>query len=207
MNIFNLKDTNEHISDKINLDDLYEKKRETDELKLQLYNRILNRIHERIKLTSRQRQQEQFCWYAIPEIMVGIPKYDSIECTSYLLDKLDANGFKVKYTHPNLIFISWNHHVPSYVRNEFKKKTGIVIDNKGNRVDGNNASNNGIMPKLENVVTEEEDLNQLMFNVKNKSVSTTQKKIFTSVDNYKPNGNFIYNTDLFDKLGDKLKKI
>jgi hypothetical protein len=205
MNIFNLKDIDEHISDKINLDDLYEKKRETDEVKLQLYNRILNRIHERIKLTSRQRQHEQFCWYAIPEIMVGIPKYNSIECTSYLLDKLDANGFKVKYTHPNLIFISWNHHVPSYVRNEFKKKTGIVIDNKGDRVD-NSIDNSITLSSNNNNNNKEEDMNQLMFNTRNKIVSTTQKKVFTSVDKYKPNGNFIYNTDLFATLGDKLKK-
>ena len=118
MNIFNLKDADEHVSDKINLDDLYDKKRESDEMKHQLYNRILNRIHERIKMTSRQKKDEQFCWYVIPEIMVGIPKYDCMECTGYILDKLHKNGFQVKYTHPNLVFISWKHHVPSYVRSE-----------------------------------------------------------------------------------------
>ena len=56
MNIFNLKDADEQLSDKINLDDLYEKKREADEMKHHLYNRILNRIHDRIKLTSRQKK-------------------------------------------------------------------------------------------------------------------------------------------------------
>ena len=87
MNIFNLKDADEQVSDKINLDDLYDSKRESDEMKHQLYNRILNRIHERIKITSRQKKHEQFCWYVIPEIMVGIPKYDCFECTNYILDK------------------------------------------------------------------------------------------------------------------------
>ncbi len=66
MNIFTLKDNNENVSDKINLDDLYETKRETDEMKLNLYNRILNRIHERIKITARQKKKEQFCWYVVP---------------------------------------------------------------------------------------------------------------------------------------------
>ena len=97
-----------------------------------MYNRILNRIHERIKITARQKKKEQFCWYVVPEIMVGVPKYDSHECTMYILQKLTDNGFQIKYTHPNLLFISWAHHVPSYVRSEFKKKTGIAIDNKGN---------------------------------------------------------------------------
>ena len=35
---------------KINLDDLYDKKKEKDLQKLQLFNRILNRIHEKIKM-------------------------------------------------------------------------------------------------------------------------------------------------------------
>lgn len=199
MNIFNLKDIDEQLSDKINLDDLYEKKRESDEMKHQLYNRILNRIHERIKITSRQKKQEQFCWYVIPEIMVGIPKYDLYECTSYILDKLTKNGFQVKYTHPNLVFISWQHHVPGYVRSEFKKKTGIAIDDRGNRVDDSKA--------IKNTAHEESsDVNNLMFNSSNTTSNpgTTEKKSYNSIDNYKPSG--IYKSDFFEKLNEKLKK-
>ena len=202
MNIFNLKDEDEQLSDKINLDDLYEKKRESDEMKHHLYNRILNRIHERIKLTSRQKKHEPFCWYIIPEIMVGIPKYDCYECTNYILDKLTANGFQVKYTHPNLVFISWKHHIPSYVRNEFKKKTGIIIDEKGNRIDDKKQITNG-------QTNEPEDLNTLMFNNKGSndhSNDSSAKKTYASIDSYKPSGNLVYNEDFFAKLGEKLKK-
>jgi len=202
MNIFNLKDADEQLSDKINLDELYEKKRESDEMKHQLYNRILNRIHERIKITSRQKKHEQFCWYVIPEIMVGIPKYDCFECTSYILDKLSVNGFQVKYTHPNLVFISWKHHVPSYVRSEFKKKTGISIDDRGNKVDETKQITNGQS-------NEAEDVNNLMFNNKGSSDqlnNNSTKKLYTSIDSYKPGGHMVYNADLFEKLGEKLKK-
>lgn len=202
MNIFNLKDADEQLSDKINLDELYEKKRESDEMKHQLYNRILNRIHERIKITSRQKKHEQFCWYVIPEIMVGIPKYDCFECTSYILDKLTVNGFQVKYTHPNLVFISWKHHVPSYVRSEFKKKTGISIDDRGNKVDETKQITNGQS-------NEAEDVNNLMFNNKGSSDqlnNNATKKLYTSIDSYKPGGHMVYNADLFEKLGEKLKK-
>ena len=34
---------------KINLDDLYDKKKEKDLQKLQIFNRILNRVHEKIR--------------------------------------------------------------------------------------------------------------------------------------------------------------
>ena len=201
MNIFNLKDADEHVSDKINLDDLYDKKRESDEMKHQLYNRILNRRHERIKMTSRQKKDEQFCWYVIPEIMVGIPRYDCFECTNYILDKLHKNGFQIKYTTPNLVFISWKHHVPSYVRSEFKKKTGIVIDDRGNRVEETK--------QIANNSSQETDVNNLMFNNKTVSDGTkldVNKKEYTSISSYKPSGNFVYNADMFEKLGDKLKK-
>ena len=40
---------------KINLDDLYEQKRVSDITKLNIYNKLLTRIHTRIKTTSRQK--------------------------------------------------------------------------------------------------------------------------------------------------------
>ena len=172
------------------MDELYETKRELDEMKHQLYNRILNRIHERIKLTSRQKAHECFCWYVIPEVMIGIPKYDSNECIEYILDKLHDNGFLVRYTHPNLVLISWQHHIPSYVRNEFKKKTGIPIDEKGNRLDTKKENTNTIIP----------------FNNKNTTTSDSTKKTdFTAIDSYKPSGKFIYNADMFNKLHNKME--
>ena len=51
---------------KINLDELYDKKKTYDLSKLSTYNKILNRIHDKIKITSRQKMNEQFCWYVIP---------------------------------------------------------------------------------------------------------------------------------------------
>ena len=51
MSIFTLSDEN-NLSDKINLDDLFETKREFDENKLSLYNKILNRIHNKIKIVD-----------------------------------------------------------------------------------------------------------------------------------------------------------
>ena len=199
MNIFTLSDDN-NISDKINLDDLYEKKRELDEGKLQIYNKILNRIHAKIKTTSRQQTNEQFCWYIIPEMMIGITKYNVAECTGYIIEKLKDNGFLIRYTHPNLVFISWKHWIPGYVRQEFKKKTGVAIDGYGNTVNGEDVNK---LAAIKNAPVEKEDPmgDNLMFNKGASVIVNKEKKDYKSTDNYKPLG--IYNSELFRKIKDK----
>ena len=124
--LFHVNSKNEEMETKINLDDLYERKQQRDLNTLDTYNKILNRIHTRIKTVSRNQIHEQFCWYIVPEVMIGIPKFDHAACTAYLIEKLRDNGFVVRYTHPNLLFISWQHWVPGYVRNEIKKKNRII---------------------------------------------------------------------------------
>ena len=119
--IFSLGDM-DNFTEQINLDDLYEKKREHDLSKLEIFNKLLNRIHTKIKMTSRQKIDEQFCWFVVPEMMLGVPKYNHSDCIAYLVDKLQHNGFAVKYTHPNLLLISWKHWIPGYVRTEIKKR-------------------------------------------------------------------------------------
>jgi hypothetical protein len=132
-NIFTLENVQD-FSEKISIDDLYEKKRQYDLNKLVLFNKILNRIHVKIKTISRQKMDEQFCWFVVPEMIIGVPRYDQGACIAYIIDKLKENGFNVRYIHPNTLFISWLHWVPSYVRTELKKKTGIVINEYGEKV-------------------------------------------------------------------------
>ena len=199
MNVFTLSD-DDNLNDKINLDDLFEKKREISENKLQLYNKILNRIHERIKQTSRiQQGKEQFCWYLIPEMMIGISRYNVGECTDYILRKLRENNFVVRYTHPNLVFISWAHWIPGYVRQEYKKQTGSAIDGYGNLVNSN--------PQIENKSsTEPENPDDILFTKHKAGLDTSDNsatKEYNSTKNYKPVG--IYNSDIMQKIQDKFK--
>ena len=201
--IFNL-DSLDNFTDKINLDELYEKKRKYDLSKLDIYNKLLSRVHNKIKVTSRQKTDEQFCWFLIPEVMIGVPKYDQGACIAYIMDKLSNNGFNVKYTHPNLIFICWNHWVPSYVRTEIKKKTGMNIDGYGKIVDseGNNKDNNNNKPFLTNLNNESDSL--LLKNNSSTYNEQNNKKIYKSIREYKPSGNLIYNEDLLDKTITKI---
>lgn len=187
-NIFTLENTSD-FSEKLNIDELYERKRQYDLNQLGLYNKLLNRIHVRIKTTARQKIDEQFCWFIVPEIMIGVPKYNQAACIAYLVDKLKENGFLVQYIHPNTLMISWKHFVPSYVRSEIKKKTGIIIDEHGNKV----VQDSEQQPMLlENTIFQ-----------KAKETSKISQKKFTPITSYKPTGNLVYANELLDTLENK----
>ena len=197
-NIFTLENV-EDFSEKLNIDELYEKKRQFDLNKLALFNKILNRIHVRIKTISQQRKDEQFCWFVVPEIIIGVPRYDQAACIAYLIDKLKDNGFNVRYIHPNTLFISWLHWVPTYVRTELKKKTGIVINEFGEKLE-EGQDNNSMK-----TITDITDPNDLMLN-RNQDLSQKvkqPKKEYTPINSYRPSGNLVYDNEMLNKIEDK----
>ena len=185
-NIFTLENFTD-FSEKINIDELYEKKRQTDLNKLELFKKILNRIHIRIKTTAKQNIHEKFCWFVVPEIIIGVPKYDQAGCIAYLMNTLDTNGFKVRYFHPNTILISWDHWVPSYVRNEIKKKTGIEVNEYGEKIEQETIDENDV------VLEEQVNIQQ----IKN-------SKKYTPINSYKPSGKLVYSEDLLNKIENKI---
>jgi hypothetical protein len=119
------------IKPQLNIDDLYETKKKNDLNKLEIYNKLLSKIHIKIKTASRQRNSDNFCSFVMPEMLIGYPNYNLSECLVFIVDSLETNGFLTRYIHPNLLFISWNHWIPKYVREEYKKQTGIAIDSAG----------------------------------------------------------------------------
>jgi len=184
-------------NEKLNLDELYERTRETSQTKIKTYQKILARIHTRIKAISRQRNNNKFCMFVIPEFILGIPRYDIAECTNYVIEKLTENGFQIKYTYPNLLFISWQHYIPKYQRSEIKKKTGVAIDGFGNVVTKKNRNNR-----------DDSNPNSLLLMDKNLKTKDGKKKpsSFKSTSAYKPTGNLIYNTNLLEKIDLSLDK-
>ncbi len=194
-NIFTL-DNVEDFSEQLNIDELYEKKRQKDLNQLALFNKILNRIHVKIKTTSRQKNDDQFCWFLVPETIIGVPKYDQAGCIAYLINKLQTNGFNVRYIHPNTLFISWMHFIPSYIRSEIKKKTGLLIDQNGNKVDETE--------EVKTITSEPSNPNEFMFNQGGKVEQNAKpKREYTPIKSYKPSGNLIYDDDLLNKIEDK----
>ena len=200
-NIFTI-DNIDNFSEKINIDELYEKKRQQDLNKLALFNKILNRIHVKIKTISRQKIDEQFCWFLVPEIIIGVPKYDQAACIAYLIDKLKINNFNVRYIHPNMLFISWMHIVPGYVRTELKKKTGISVNEFGQKIDEDGEENEN------KIITETPtNPNEYMLNMKQDGQDKGKpKKEYTPIKSYKPSGNLVYDDDILNKIEDKFFK-
>lgn len=202
-NIFsNRHEENRESVEKLNLDELYEQKKQEDLAKLYTFNRILTRVHDKIKVAARQKNSQQFCWYLVPEMLMGVPNYDKDACITYLISKLEENDFITRYTHPNLLFISWKHYVPNYVRTEIKKKTGTVIDKFGNYVseaeeaaEGGGGVGGG-------------DVNAMMYTKKGAAAAATVAKKpagdFKPIASYKPTGNLIYNQELFRKIEDRV---
>ena len=197
-NIFTLENI-EDFSEKLNIDELYEKKRQQDLHKLELFNKILNRIHVKIKTVSRQKVDEQACWFLVPETIIGVPRYDQAACIAYLISKLQTNGFNVRYIHPNLLFISWNHWLPSYVRSEIKKKMGINLNEYGQKIENED--------DVKNISNEPSNPNDYMLNNRNEDNdqkgSKGPKKEYTPINSYKPSGNLIYDDELLNKIGNK----
>jgi hypothetical protein len=175
---------------KVNIDDLYDKSQQRDLKQLSIFNKLLNRVHKRITTTAQNKRNEKHIWFLVPEFIFGEPIYDQGECIAYLVVKLEENGFYVRYIHPNTLFVSWNNWVPSYVRNEIKKKTGIVLDEKGN-----------IIKKEEEF---ENDPNNNILNDKNSNNLQKPGKQYTSIKEYKPTGNLVYNPEMFEKIEKKI---
>ena len=185
--------------EKLNLDELFTQDKTNNNNKTKVYQKILQRVHNKIKLTSRQRNNMKCCWFVIPEFILGLPKYNIELCTQYLMEKLDDNGFIVKYTYPNLLFISWNHYIPDYERIAIKKEQGISIDGFGNVIKkkkkGDDSNPNSLM-------------------LKNAPENTTSKKgilkksnndKYKSINTYKPGG-LIYSNELIKSINNATHK-
>ena len=123
----------------IDISDLHKKARELKERKIKIYDEVLQKCHHRIKLVSKLTPLNQWCFYIIPKVVFGIPLYNLSECVEYLVRLLSENGFKVAYTHPNLLLITWFEDPSNKNANQPKS---ITFGN-------NNNSNNGMYKSID----------------------------------------------------------
>ena len=74
--------------------------------RMELYDSILKKCHSRILYNSGL--QRTYCFYQIPEFVIGIPLYNISELRNYVMNSLKTNGFEILYIEPNWLFIYWN---------------------------------------------------------------------------------------------------
>jgi hypothetical protein len=94
--------------------DLFDKRRQRDATKLASYNRILEQIYTRIRSSSREGA-DPWILYTIPPFIIGLPKIDLEDCVVYLVYMLRQQEYEVRYSYPNLLYISWKHHEKNYI--------------------------------------------------------------------------------------------
>ena len=88
------------------------------------------------------------------------------------------------------------HIIPSYIRTEIKKKTGIAIDQNGNKVEETE--------DVKTITAEPSNPNDYMFNQGGKADPNVKpKREYTPIKSYKPSGNLIYDDDLLNKIEDR----
>lgn len=103
------------IPPRLNPKDLFEKRIRRDHARLRAYNQLLGQINQRIYTTSQMSGNANFIAYTVPPFIFGLPKLDLQDCIVYLVWMLRQNGYEVRYTYPNLLYISWKHHEKNYL--------------------------------------------------------------------------------------------
>ena len=90
----------------IDMKELYSTINQKTLKRMELYDSILKKCHSRILYNSGL--QRKYCFYQVPEFVIGTPLYDIIELRNYVMNSLKTNGFEILYVEPNWLFIYWN---------------------------------------------------------------------------------------------------
>ena len=62
------------------------------------------------KLILKFAENEKYrCFFKVPEFILGLPLYNLNAAVLYVMQKLSAKGFLIKYYHPNILYISWDN--------------------------------------------------------------------------------------------------
>lgn len=97
---------------------LFEKRQARDKARLRAYNQILSQIHNRISATSQLSGNANYILYTVPPFILGLPAIDLQDCIVYIVHQLRIEGFMVRFTYPNLLYISWAHYEQEYMREQ-----------------------------------------------------------------------------------------
>ena len=103
----------------LNINDLYKTSDKKNEIRFRIFDNILKKIHIRIKNSASN--EKMFCFYQIPEFIIGVPLYDTNELKKYLINSLEKDRFKLLYVEPNWLFISWQVKSSKKIKTPNKK--------------------------------------------------------------------------------------
>ena len=89
----------------LNINNLYETMWEKNMKRYEKFDGVLKKIHNRIKYNARL--EKTYCFFQIPEFIIGVPLYNIEDLKRYLIELLKKDGFQLIYIDPNWLFITW----------------------------------------------------------------------------------------------------
>jgi hypothetical protein len=105
---------------------LFEDQAKLDAMRLQVYNRILGTVHQKIRSHSTLPNSSQMISFDIPEWQPGCPRFDIKDCILYVVWNLRHSGFKVLYVSPNRLLISWKEQSIQYYQEESPIRQAMI---------------------------------------------------------------------------------
>ena len=112
----------------IDMKELYSTINQKTLKRMELYDSILKKCHSRILYNSGL--QRTYCFYQIPEFVIGTPLYNIEDLRNYVMNSLQTNGFEILYIEPNWLFIYWdvkgaksltkNTNITKQIKNQYK---------------------------------------------------------------------------------------
>lgn len=122
-------------SAKFDIRKLYHSQKRRDDHRQELYDSMVRKVHHRVE-TVAQRSETQ-CLFQIPQFIIGMPLYDPFQCTGYVIHTLKAQGFHVRYFHPNTLHVDWSRHlIEPYVQALDRRAAAVAADTSGFSVGG-----------------------------------------------------------------------
>jgi hypothetical protein len=89
----------------VKADKLIKEQKERDDRKKITFDKVFLKIEKKIVLASAANYY--YCWYSIPEFIVGLPMYSLRECKEYIENKLKNDGFETEFFEPNILLVKW----------------------------------------------------------------------------------------------------
>ena len=147
------------------IDDQYKQQQK----KLDVYNKILNKIYNKIKIVNKRKKTDLI--YEIPNYIFGFPLYNNRTCTVFIISSMRKKGFHIKFNFPNILYISWNE----LVKTNLRKVTSDLMETNNNNINNNkknkninthfNKLNRNLMNDLDNLINNDSNNNNLNNNL------------------------------------------
>jgi hypothetical protein len=102
---------------------LFDARLKKDQARHRAYNQILEQALQKVAHSASQPTQPTYVYYNVPPFVLGLPALDLKDCVVYIVHQLREQGYEVRFTYPNLLWISWAHHEHKY----YMEKNPIVL--------------------------------------------------------------------------------